>query len=200
MFSILTLMPSVGIPLFTQFSEPEVTTFRGRLGSFGDKNIFWKKVGTQMFFQFPRASLGSSLYLWYLQYAFSLFHFHELVVNNVNPGSGWSWRSLDLEVSISPGRRAEILIAVTAGGYCLTRTCSRGGHTICRGAAKQLTNTTDSLQWSHPHLNSIFASKLHARDPLHWVICIRLIRWHGAHLQAVVTVMEILLPDPEILP
>ena len=152
-----------------------------------------------MFFQFPRASLGSFLYLWYLQYAFSLFHFHEVVVNYVNPGSGWSRRSLDLEVSISPGRRAEILIAVTAGGYCLTRTCSRGGHTICRGAAKQLTNTTHSLQWSHPHLNSIFASKLHARDPLHWVICIRLIRWHGAHLQAVVTVMEIILPDPEIL-
>ena len=48
-----------------------------------------------------------------------------------------------------------------------------------------------SLQRIHPHLNSIFASKLHARDPLHWVICICLIRWHGAHLQAVVIVMGI---------
>ena len=57
--------------------------------------------------------------------------------------------------------------------------------------------THHSLQRSHPHLNSIFASKLHARAPLHWVICIRLIRWHGAHLQAVVIVMDILLPDPE---
>ena len=57
-----------------------------------------------------------------------------------------------------------------------------------------------SSQRSYPHLNSIFASKLHALDPLHWVICIRLIRWHGAHLQTVVIVMEILLPDPEKLP
>ena len=96
----------------------------------------------------------------------------------VTPGCGRSRRSPDLEVSIAPGRRAEILIAVTAGGYCLTRVCSR----------------------SRPHLNSIFAGKLHARDPLHWVICIRRIRWHGAHLQAVVIVMEILLPDPEKLP
>ena len=37
-----------------------------------------------------------------------------------------------------------------------------------------------SLQRSHPHLNSIFASKLHARDPFHWVICFHLIRWHGS--------------------
>ena len=101
-----------------------------------------------------------------------------MINNYVNPGCGRSRRSPDLEVSIAPGRRAEILIAVTAGGYCLTRVCSRSGH---------------------PHLNSIFASKLHARDPLHWVICIRLIRWHGAHLQAVVIVMEIILPDPEKL-
>ena len=57
-----------------------------------------------------------------------------------------------------------------------------------------------SLQRIRPHLNSILASKLHARDPLHWVICIRCIRWHGAHLPAVVIVMEILLPDPEKLP
>ena len=54
-----------------------------------------------------------------------------------------------------------------------------------------------SLQRRHPHLNSIVASKLHAREPLHWVICIRLIRWHGAHLWTVVIVMEIILPDPE---
>ena len=57
-----------------------------------------------------------------------------------------------------------------------------------------------SLQRSHPHLNSIFASKLHAEDPLHCVICIRLIRWLGAHFQAVVIVMEIILLDPEKLP
>ena len=57
-----------------------------------------------------------------------------------------------------------------------------------------------SLQRSHPHLNSIFASKSHARDPLHWVICIRLIHWHGTHLQAVVIVIEILLHGPEKLP
>ena len=57
-----------------------------------------------------------------------------------------------------------------------------------------------SLQRNHPHLNSIFASKLHAQDPLDWVICIRLIRWHGALLQAVVIMMKILLPDPEKLP
>ena len=40
----LTFMPNVGVPLFTHFSgpevmtsQPEVTTFLGRLGSFGDK-------------------------------------------------------------------------------------------------------------------------------------------------------------------
>ena len=75
----------------------------------------------------------------------------------------------------------------------------RSGHTICCGAAKQRTSTIP-LSSAKPHLNSIFASKLHAEDPLYWVICIRLIRWHGAHLQAVVIVMEILLPDPEKLP
>ena len=76
--------------------------------------------------------------------------------------------------------------------------CARVAAT--RSAAERPSNTTTqshSLQRSHPHLNSIFANKLHARDPLHWVICIRLIRWHGAHLQTVVIVMEILLPDPE---
>ena len=61
--------------------------------------------------------------------------------NYVNPGCGLSRRSPNLEVSIAPGRRAEILIAVTAGGYCLTRVCSRSRHTICRWAAKQKTNT-----------------------------------------------------------
>ena len=69
-----------------------------------------------------------------------------------------------------------------------------------RSAAEWPCNTptqSHSLQRSYPHLNSIFASKLHALDPLHWVICIRLIRWQGAHLQTVVIVMEILLPDPE---
>ena len=77
---------------------------------------------------------------------------------------------------------------------------------VTRSAAERSSNTptqSHSLQRSHPHLNSIFASKLHARDPLHhvhWVFCIRLIRWHGAHLQAVVIVMEIILPDPEKLP
>ena len=79
--------------------------------------------------------------------------------------------------------------------------CARVAAT--RSGAEQLSNTptqSRSLQQSHPHLNSIFASKLHARAPLHWVICIRLIRWHGAHLQAVVIVMEILWPDPEKLP
>ena len=70
-----------------------------------------------------------------------------------------------------------------------------------RSAAERTSNTqSHSLQRSHPHLNSIFANKLHAQAPLHWVICIRLIRWHGAHLQAVVIVMEILLPDPDKLP
>ena len=72
-----------------------------------------------------------------------------------------------------------------------------------RSVAERPCNTptqSHSLQRSYPHLNSIFASKLHALDPLHWVICIRLIRWHGAHLQTVVIVMEILLPDPEKLP
>ena len=38
--------------------------------------------------------------------------------NYVNPGCGRSRRSPDLEVSIAPGRRAEILIAVTADSSC----------------------------------------------------------------------------------
>ena len=61
--------------------------------------------------------------------------------NYVNPGCGRSRRSPDLEVSIAPGRRAEILIAVTVGRYCMTRACSRSGHTICRRVAMQHTNT-----------------------------------------------------------
>ena len=74
---------------------------------------------------------------------------------------------------------------------------------VTRSAAERPSNPptqSHSLQRSHPRLNSIFASKLHARAPLHWVIYIRLIRWHGAYLQTVVIVMEILLPDPEKLP
>ena len=129
-------------------------------------------------------------------YGSSAICFHEWHGNNVNPGCDRSRRSPDLEVSIAPGRRAEMLIAVTAGGYCLTRMCSRSGHTICPATQTQ----SNSLQRSHPHLNSTFASKLHDRDQLHWVMCIRLIRWHGAHLQTIVIVMEILLPDPEKLP
>ena len=113
--------------------------------------------------------------------------------NYVNPGCGRSRRSPDLKVSIAPGWRAEILIAVTAGGYCLTRVAAT------RSAAERPSNTPTQSH-PHPHLNSIFASKLHARDPLHWVICIHLIRWHRAHLQLVVIVMENLLPDPEKLP
>ena len=118
------------------------------------------------------------------------------LLNYVNPGCGRSRCSPDLEVNIAPGRWAEILIAVTAGGYCLTRVCSRSGHTIGRGAVKQQSHY---FQRSHPHLKSIFckSSKLHTRDQLHWVICIRRIRWHGAHFQAVAIVMEILLTDPE---
>ena len=72
-------------------------------------------------------------------------------------------------------------------------------------ARARVAGTLSAAEWpcntptqrSYPHLNSIFASKLHALDPLHWVICIRLIRWHGAHLQTVVIMMEISLPDPE---
>ena len=44
MISSLTFMQNVGVPLFTHFSgpevmtsQPEVTTFWGRLGSFGDQ-------------------------------------------------------------------------------------------------------------------------------------------------------------------
>ena len=57
---------------------------------------------------------------------------------------------------------------------------------------KQRTDTIPLHSAKPPaSIKSIFASKLHARDPLHWVICIRLIRWHGAHFQAVVIVMGI---------
>ena len=64
------------------------------------------------------------------------------------------------------------------------------GHTICRGAAKQRTDTIPRSSAKPPASKLIFASKLHARDPLHWVVCIRLLRWHGAPHQAVVIVME----------
>ena len=70
--------------------------------------------------------------------------------------------------------------------------CARVAAT--RSAAERPSNAptqSHSLQRSHPHLNSIFASKLHARGPLHWVICIRRIRWHGVHLQAVALSLEV---------
>ena len=60
-----------------------------------------------------------------------------LVISNyVNQVCGRSRRSPYLEMSIAPRRRAEILIAVTAGGYCLTRVCSCSGRTIYRGVVK----------------------------------------------------------------
>ena len=120
--------------------------------------------------------------------------------NYVNPGCGRSRRSPDLEVSIAPGKRAEFWLQWQLADTAWLA-CARVG--ASRSAAERPSNAptqSHSLQRSHPHLNSIFASKMHARDPLHWVICIRLIRWHGAHLHAVVIVMDILSPDPEKLP
>ena len=61
-------------------------------------------------------------------------------------------------------------------------------HDLPRSSEATHQTQSHSLQRIHPNLNSIFASKLHARDPLH------------CHLQAVVIVMEILSPDPEKLP
>ena len=50
------------------------------------------------------------------------------------------------------------------------------------------------LQWQLADSASLagacVAATWSAMDPFHWVICIRLIRWHGAHLQAVVIMME----------
>ena len=102
----------------------------------------------------------------------------------------WRWVSLP-----EGGQKFWLQWQLTDTAWLL---CARVAAT--RSATERPSNSptqSHSLQRSHPHLNSIFASKLHARDPLHWVICIRLIRWHGAHLQAVVIVMEILIPDPE---
>ena len=39
-------------------SQPEVTTFWGRLGSFGDKIFSQKNWGVQMLFLFPMAHWG----------------------------------------------------------------------------------------------------------------------------------------------
>ena len=87
--------------------------------------------------------------------------------NIVSPGCGRSRRSPDLVVSIAPGRRAEILIAVTAGGYCLTRLCSRGGHTTCR-EAKQLTNTIP-LSSAKPPASKTRFSRVNCMPGTHFI-------------------------------
>ena len=87
--------------------------------------------------------------------------------NYVSPGCVRSRRSPDLEVSIAPGRRAEILIAVTAGGYCLTRLCSRGGHTTCR-EAKQLTNTIP-LSSAEPPASKTRFSRVNCMPGTHFI-------------------------------
>ena len=107
-------------------------------------------------------------------------------------GALWIWRWVSLPEG---GQKCWLQWQLVDTAWLV---CARLAAT--RSAAERPSNTptqSHSLHRSHPHLNSIFASKLHARDPLHWVICIRLIRWHGAHLQAVVIVIEILLPYPE---
>ena len=55
------LMPNVGVPFFTHFSgsevmtlQPEVTTFCGRLGSFGDKISLLKELGSSNAFSCSR--------------------------------------------------------------------------------------------------------------------------------------------------
>ena len=98
----------------------------------------------------------------------------------------WRWVSLPEE-----GQKFLLLWQLADTAWLV---CARVA--VTRSAAERPSNAPTqphSLQPSHLHLNSIFAIKLHAQDPLHWVICIRLICWHGAHLQAVVIVMEILL-------
>ena len=67
-------------------SQPEVTTFWGRLGSFWwQKHFLEKKERAQMLFQFLRSSLWSMLHQWrILQNVLSLFHFYELLVLTVN--------------------------------------------------------------------------------------------------------------------
>ena len=89
MFSSVNIMPPAKIPFDTFFfgpelmtSQPEVTTFWGRLGSFWwQKHFLEKKERAQMLFQFLMSSLGSMLHPWrILQNVFSLFHFYELLV------------------------------------------------------------------------------------------------------------------------
>ena len=86
----------------------------------------------------------------------------------------WRW------VSLPEGGQKFLLQWQLADNAWLA--CGRVAAT--RSAAERPSNApsqSHSLQRSHPHLNSIFASKLHARDPLHhvhWVMCIGLIRWH----------------------
>ena len=61
-------------------SQPEVTTFWGRLGSFGDKISSWKKMGSSNAFPVPDGTIGSLLHLSHvLDYVFSIFHFYEVV-------------------------------------------------------------------------------------------------------------------------
>ena len=87
MISSLTFMPNFGVPLSTHFSgpevmtsQPEVTTFWGRLGSFGDKISSLKKMGCSNAFPVPDGTLGSLLHLYHvLDYVLSIFHFYEVV-------------------------------------------------------------------------------------------------------------------------
>ena len=65
MFSSLIFVPNVELSFFTHFSgpevmtsQPEVTTFRGRLCSFGHKNSLWKKVGSSNVFPVPEGNWG----------------------------------------------------------------------------------------------------------------------------------------------
>ena len=146
----------------------------------------------------------------------------------VNPPSGWFANARCIRKSIAGWIRLQVAITSTQvaadrGAFRIWRWASlpEGGQKFwlqwqlansawlasarvaaTRSAAERPSQHKPTLfsEGLHPHLNSMFTSKLHAQDPLHWVICIRLIRWHGAHLQAVVIVMEILLPDPEKLP
>ena len=61
-------------------SQPEVTTFWGRLGSFGDEISSYKKLGNSNAFPVPDGTLESLLYLCHvLDYVFSIFHVYEVV-------------------------------------------------------------------------------------------------------------------------
>ena len=77
-------------PIFHQFcgpevmtSQPDVTTFWGRLDSFGDINHFLeKKEGSSNAFPVPRGIVWVFLaFMVCLQYVLSLFHFDELTGN-----------------------------------------------------------------------------------------------------------------------